>query len=98
MNRKSENIPAYLSLSIYTIVGAVLRYFIIPFCVHGLENLTVALGYATIPFIIIGIGFGLYSFLFPNRKRTRIAIGVVTGLSVGFGGMTVYALASNSCI
>jgi len=98
MNIQNENIPSYLSLSIYTIVGAVLRYFIIPFCVQGLEHVTLTIGYAAIPFIIIGIGFGLYSFFFPNRKRTRIAIGVVTGLSVGFGGMTIYALASHSCI
>ena len=98
MSWTNENIPAYLSLVIYGIVGAALRYFIIPFCIPELESLNVAMGYYAIPYLLIGIGFGLYSFFFPNRRRTRVAIGVVTGLSVGFGGMTVYALTFNPCI
>jgi hypothetical protein len=98
MNQTNQNFWAYASLVIYIIVGAILRYFIIPYCNPELHVTNTGFGYYAIPYILIGIGFGLFSFIFPNRQRTRIAIGVVTGLSVGFGGMTVYALAFNPCI
>ena len=98
MNEMNENISAYTVFVIYVIVGALLRYEIIPPCDPVLENLRVAMGYNAIPYIIIGIGAGLYSFIFPKMKLARVALGIVTGLSVGFGGMTVYALALNPCI
>jgi len=45
-------------------------------------------------FILIGIGSGLYPFILPNRNKNRIGQGIVTGLGVGFGGMTVSSVKS----
>ena len=97
MNRVKEHIPADFSLGVYAVVGAILRYFITFPCGSEFENTHIQVGYYAIIFIIIGIGFGLYSFIFPNRNKNRVAHGIVTGLGVGFGGMTVYVLL-NPCI
>jgi hypothetical protein len=98
MNRIKEHLPAYTSLGVYAIVGAVLRYFITLPCGSRFEDIHAQIGYYAIIFIIIGIGFGLYAFILPNRKRSRVAQGVVTGLGVGFSGMTAVILAINPCI
>jgi hypothetical protein len=92
-----EHIPAYTSLGVYTIVGVALRYFITLPCGSGFENFHVQVNHYAIIFIMIGIGFGLYSFILPNKKPSRIAHGVITGLGVGFGGMTAVILALNPC-
>lgn len=98
MNEKNENVFAYTVFAIYVIVGVLLRYEIIPRCNPILENFQVGFGYYAIPFIAFGIGVGLYSFFFPKKPLTRVGQGIVTGLGVGFGGMTVYALTLNLCI
>jgi len=98
MSPDKENVASYMSLVIYAIVGATLRYFITLPCDSGFQSVHVAIGLGAIPYIMIGIGFGLFSFIFPDKKISKIGRGVVTGLSVGFGGMTVYILATNPCM
>jgi hypothetical protein len=98
MNIKNENFMAYPLLILYGIIGGLLRYFIIPPCNTGLENFHYGMVLYVIPFVLIGIGIGLASFIFPAMKLNRIGQGIVTGLSVGFGGMTIIALLYIPCI
>lgn len=96
MNQIKEHIPAYIGLGVYTVVGAVIRYFMSLPC--DWYALHVGMGYYAIIYLAIGIGWGLYVFIFPNAKKPRIGHGVVTGLGVGFGGMTIAILALNPCV
>ena len=97
MNRMKEHIDAYTSLGVYTIVGAITRYYITYPCGSFFEDVHIFASQFAIIFILIGISFGLYSFFFPKKPLTRVGHGVVTGLGMGFGGMTVYVLL-NPCV
>ena len=97
MNGVREHIPAYLMLGVYTIVGVITRYYITYPCGSFFEDIHVQTGQFAIIFILVGIGSGLYSFFFPKKPLTRVGQGIVTGLGVGFGGMTVYVLL-NPCV
>lgn len=97
MSQLKTEIPAYIGFGVYTVLGAILRYFITFPCGSEFESIHISIGQAAIIFIIIGIGWGLHSFVRPNKMRPRVGHGVVTGLGAGFGGMTVYALL-NPCV
>jgi len=95
MNQIKEHIPAYIGLGVYTVVGALIRYFMSLPC--DWYAFHIVMGYYAVPYLVIGIGWGLYSFILPNTKKPRIGQGVVTGLGVGFGGMTIAILVLNPC-
>jgi len=98
MDVKNENVTAYALLVIYGLIGVLLRYEMISPCDPALENFHNGMVLYVLPFVVIGIGAGLTSFIFPKKKLTRIGQGVVTGLGVGFGGMTIIALLFIPCI
>ncbi len=98
MNKKNENFWAYVSLGIYAVFGVSIRYYVIPFCTQGLEGVTFLVGFVAVLFLIIGIAAGLYSFIFQEKRLSRIASGIVTGFAVGFGGMTIIALLFIPCV
>ena len=102
MNQVKENISAYTGLGVYIFVGVVLRYFITFPRSSAFQNSLVI--YLSVAFIIIGICFGLFSFIFRNRElfgRRKILFdggrGVITGFGVGWGGVTAWILAYNPC-
>jgi|SRR3989338_6189866 len=98
MNQVREHSPAYVMLGIYAIVGAITRYFITYPCGSFFDDIHVFTSYFAIAYIAVGIGYGLYGFIRPNRNHNRIAHGMVTGLAVGFGGTTAVFLVSNPCV
>jgi hypothetical protein len=98
MNQSRERNSAYVMLGIYAIVGAITRFFITYPCGSYFNDIHVFTSYFAIAYIVIGIGFGLYAFVLPNRNRNRIAQGIVTGLAVGFSGTTAVFLVTNPCI
>lgn len=72
MNMNNENITAYFVLAIYLIIGGLLRYLIIPTCNTELQYLNTIGGMYALPFIIIGISFGLFSFIRPKMPFSRV--------------------------
>ncbi|HJW19407.1 MAG TPA: hypothetical protein VJ571_02475 [Candidatus Nitrosotalea sp.] len=93
--------PDYVGLGTYAVVGAVLRYLMI--CPSGSPFAFIVNPYV-ITFIVIGIGFGLFSFIYRNKKLSGnwkhlfdAGRGIITGFSIGWGGVTVWILAVHPC-
>lgn len=98
-NRFDKHYPDYAGLGFYVVFGALLRWI-----TCNWSNVSIA-NYSAIVFILVGITFGLYSFISRNRpppKGIRKIIfeagrGMLTGFSVGWGGVTVWILAGHPC-
>jgi hypothetical protein len=94
MNLVKEHISAYTGLGFYTVLGAIIRYLVTYPCDSSFESIVKP--YA-IGFILIGIVFGVGSFIFRNKKPSgnkQILFdwgrGIITGFGLGWGGMTVW--------
>jgi len=91
MYKKNEHIRDFTILIIYGIIGGVLRYLIILSSNSGLKNLYDVGRIDAIILLISVVGLVLYAFL-TKKQLPRVVQGAVTGLSVGFSLVTVYAL------
>lgn len=97
MIQVKEHIPAYTSFGVYLIVGAIMRYYMVLPCGEFFEDVHVFASNFSIIFIFIGIGWGLFAFILPKIDRPRVGQGVITGLGVGFSGMTAVFLLFPPC-
>lgn len=94
-----EHYADYAGLGSYFVLGVALRWIT---CVSPSVSLA---RYSAILFILIGIAFGLYSFIYrtrppPTGKRKKIfeaGRGMLTGFSIGWGGSTALILAFHLC-
>lgn len=95
MNPRIEKIIICGFLVGYAVIGAFLRYYITFPSDPNWNGTHILFGVASIPYIAIGIGWGLHSLIYPNpaKRSRRYGQAVVVGLSIGFGGMTILILA-----
>lgn len=93
-----EHSRSYFMLGVYTIVGAIIRFFITYPCGSFFEDVHNFVTLYAIAFIVITIFINLLRFALPNRFRNRVVIGIVTGFMVGFGGTTAVFLVLKPCV
>ena len=99
-----EKSVAYLGLLVYITLGILVRYFTTIPCGSAFEPIHNIVKPWAIIFIVIGIVFGLISFIYRNKTLTGrlknlkdVAQGAVTGFSIGYGGTSVILLIFNLC-
>lgn len=104
MNRDKEKIAAYLGLVVYATLGTIIRYFTTFPCGSDFNSIHVIVKPWAIAFIMIGIGFGLISFIYRNKQLSGYwkslfdsARGAITGFSIGWGGVSIILLILNLC-
>jgi len=102
LNQRRPNRIEILVFSIYCIIGIVLKYLTSPTCnSSNAKEFYNIVSSPAVPYLIvlvsIGVGWGILSFFFPNFPRSRSGTAVVTGLGVGIGSFTVFALLSHFC-
>ncbi len=104
MNQSKEKSIAYTGLVIYAILGFLIRYYTTFPCGLAFNVIHIIVKPYAIGFIVVGIAFGLISFIYRNKALTGkwknlkdVSQGAVTGFSIGYGGVSVIFLIFNIC-
>ena len=104
MQKDRENSLAKLGLVIYTALGVLIRYYTTFPCGSAFNSIHVIVKPYAIGFIVVGIAFGLISFIYRNKQLSRnwkslfdVSKGAITGFSIGWGGVSLIILIFDWC-